>query len=53
MTKQQTKPKLISVLIKDTSTDTIICAFPPTKAGEKRAKRYEGLVGIKVIKQYE
>ena len=53
MKRQQSKPKLISVVVKDKDTDTIILIFPPTRAGERKAEKYRGLSGLEIIKQYE
>ena len=48
-----TKPILISVAIKDTTTNTIIANFAPTRVGEARAERYRGLAGLEIVKTYE
>ena len=51
--KKEPQPILIVIAIKDTNTGTIICTFPPTRAGEKRAERYKGLAGIEIVRTYE
>ena len=49
---QEPKPILISVQVRDTNTGVILCGFPPTDAGVKRASRYIGLAGLEVVKTY-
>ncbi len=49
---KEPKPILISVQVRDTSTGTTLCGFPPTEAGVKRASRYIGLAGLEVVKTY-
>lgn len=51
--EKEPKPVLISVRVRDTSTGVILCGFPPTEAGVKRASRYIGLAGLEVVKTYE
>lgn len=53
MKRREIKPKLISVVVKEISTNKIIIAFPPTKAGEQRAEKYRGLADLEIIKRYE
>lgn len=50
---KEPKPILLSVFVRDTITGSIICMFPPTGAGIKRAERYRCLAGLEVIKTYE
>lgn len=50
---KEPKPILISISIKEQSTNQIIAMFPPTRAGEKRAERYKGLAGLEIVKTYE
>ena len=50
--KKQPKPKLISVFVREKSTNTTIATFPPTKAGERCAEKYRGLCDLEVIKEY-
>lgn len=49
---KEPKPILISVQVRDKCTGTILCGFPPTEAGVKRANRYMGLAGLEVVKTY-
>ena len=49
---KQPIPKLISVFIKEKSTNTIIAVFPPTKVGERHAEKYRGLADLEIIKEY-
>lgn len=51
MTKQ--KPKLLAIYLKDEETNETIAQIPPTKAGEKAVRKYEGLAGLKIIKEYD
>lgn len=51
--KKQPKPKLISVVVREISTKTIVIAFPPNRDGEKRAERYRGLYDLEIIKEYD
>lgn len=46
------KPMLLAIHVKEISTNTIICSFPPTKVGERHANRFAGLADIQIIKQY-
>ena len=46
------KPKLLMILIKDTETNSIICSFPPTEMGRKRANRFLGLTNIEIVEKY-
>lgn len=50
--KKQPQPKLISISVREISTNTTILTFPPTKAGERRAERYRGLWDLEIIKEY-
>jgi hypothetical protein len=50
---KEPKPILLSVIVRDINTGAALCAFPPTKSGEKRAERYRGLAGLKIVKIYE
>ena len=50
--KKEPKPKLLSIYIKDIDNNIVICQFPPTAAGERRADKYKGLAGIKIEKIY-
>lgn len=50
---KEPKPILLSVAVKEKSTGTIICMFPPTRAGERRAERYRGLGDLEIVKTYE
>ena len=50
--KKQAKPKLISVFVREKSTNTTIAVFPPTKAGERCAEKYRGLWDLEIIKEY-
>lgn len=50
--EKEPKPELLIINIKDTTTNEIICSFPPTRSGENRANRYKGLANIQVIKIY-
>ena len=52
-TKPEVKPTLLSVFVREVSTNTIICRFPPTRVGEKRAERYRGLADLEIVKTYE
>ena len=46
------KGLLLEINIKDTTTNEIICSFPPTRDGENRANRFKGLANIEIIKIY-
>ena len=50
--KTEPKPILTAVFVREKSTKTIICTFPPTRAGENRAERSRGLADLEVVKQY-
>lgn len=49
---EEAKPVLTAIFVREKSTQNILLKFPPSKAGEKRAKRYMGLADLEVIKQY-
>ena len=49
---KEPKSELLTIHIKDTTTNEIICSFPPTRSGENRANRYKGLANIQIIKIY-
>lgn len=49
---KEPKPILLSVVVRDKSTGIAVCAFPPTKSGEKHAERYRGLAGLEIVKIY-
>lgn len=51
--EKEPKPILVSVSVRDKNTGTILCNFPPTRAGLKRAERYRGLVGLEIVNTYE
>lgn len=51
--KKPSKPKLVSILVMEISTNSVICVLPPTRAGENRAKTFECLADVKVIRQYD
>lgn len=51
--KKEPKPQLIRVFVREKSTNTTICEFPPTRTGEKRAERYRGLADLEIVKNYE
>lgn len=51
--KKEPKPRLIKVFVRELSTNTIICEFPPTRAGERRAERFRGLTDLQIVKYYE
>ena len=48
----ESKGELLEILIKDTDTNKIICSYPPTRYGKKRAAKLKGLAGIEVIMKY-
>ena len=50
---KEPKPKLKRVYVKEISTNQILVEFSPTRAGENRANRYNGLADLKVVKEYE
>lgn len=50
--KKEPKPKLISVFVKEKSTNTIIVVFPPNRTGERQAEKYRGLYDLEIVKQY-
>lgn len=50
--KKEPKPILIDVYVQEISTGAIICHFPPTEMGERRANRYQGLSDLQIIKKY-
>ena len=50
---KEPKPILISVSVKDITTNQILCIFPATRYGVKRAERYRGLAGLEIVKTYE
>ena len=52
MVKDMGKGILLEIRMKDTTTNEIICSFPPTRSGENRANRYKGLANIQIIKIY-
>ena len=52
MVKDKEKGILLEINIKDTNTNEIICSFPPTRSGENRANRFNGLANIEIIKIY-
>ena len=47
---EEPKPKLLAYLVEDTETNTVLYRFPPNRSGEKKANRFNGLSGIKIIK---
>ena len=51
--KKQPQPKLISISVREISTNTTIATFPPTKKGERLAERYRGLCDLEIIKEYD
>ena len=50
---KEPQPILISIFIREKSTGTILNRYPTTRAGEKRAERYRGLVDLEIVKTYE
>lgn len=50
---KEPKPILISIFIREKSTGTILCTFPPTRAGERRAEHYRCLADLEIVKTYE
>ena len=47
------KPIPLRYIVKEISTNKIIVAFPPTKAGERKANKYRGLCDLEIIAEYE
>lgn len=50
--KKEPKPILLDIYVKEISTGSILCHFPPTAMGERRANRYKGLTDLQIIKKY-
>lgn len=53
MKPKEPKPILTSIYIREKSTGNIVCMFPPTRDGEKRAERYRSLMDLEIVKIYE
>ena len=50
--KNEPKPILTSIFIREKSTGNIILQFPPTQAGERRAEHYRYLMDLEIVKIY-